>query len=589
MLYEDLIKQIMKPGRYIGREWNVSKKPFEGADIKLAICFPDLYEVGMSNLGLRILYGILNDIDGVTCERFFSPAADLEELLRREQLEIFSLESQKRLSEFDFIGFSLGYELSYTNVLNILDLGKTPLESSLRDHTYPLVIGGGPCVMNPEPMHEFFDLFFFGEAEEAIPEIVSLYREFREKYKSGQISKPELLVMFSHIEGVYVPSLYEIDYDPEGKIRRFEPKSSAVPARVRKRFVENLDTSFYPVDWLVPYIAIIHDRITLEIMRGCPNRCRFCQARTQYFPFRRKSSGNVLNLACQAYKATGYEELALAGLSVSEYPYIEELLASLLGIFKEKAVGISLPSIKPRKVVGSLSALISLVRKTGLTFAPEAATERLRRVINKNFNLEDFFDVIEQSYFSGYQHIKLYFMIGLPFEAESDLDGIVELATRISDLRKKTKRPPAQVNISVNTLIPKPHTPFQWLAMPVPQDIKAKHDYLRGRVKNKKLKLALHDPHMSILEGVFSRGDRRLSGVIKSAFKRGARFDSWQNQFNFERWLAAFADNDIDYGFYLRERLRDEILPWDCLDAGVTKSELLGELDLALSAGKGQS
>jgi radical SAM family uncharacterized protein len=599
-MLEDFLLQVQKPARYIGHEWNISRKDFDKSNIKFALCFPDLYEVGMSNLGMRIIYGILNTVEDVSCERFFACGTDMEAILRQRRLEILSLESKRGLKEFDMIGFSLGFELSYTNVLNILDLGGIPLKSSLRGHEWPLVIGGGPCVLNPEPMHEFFDLFILGEAEEVILEIVDIYRKNKDRFKSAKITKQDLLLKFSQVEGAYVPSLYEVQYYREGKIKEFRPKIEGVPARIKKRIVSDLDNSFFPINWLVPYIEAVHDRPTLEIMRGCPNKCRFCQARSQYFPLRYRGLKNILNLACSTYRLTGYEEISLGGLSVSDYAGIEELLKSLIGLFKGKMVGLSLPSIRPKTIVGDLSSLIATVRKTGLTFAPEAATEKLRNIIAKDFDMQDFLKATQQAYLCGYQRIKLYFMIGLPSEAVRDLDAIVDFALQVSELRRKigpvtyvtasnskTRKSvlnlgPAQVNISINTLIPKPHTPFQWLRMQDLDNIKYKQDYLKSKIKNKRLKLNFHNRYMSLLEGVFSRGDRRLSEVILSAFKEGARFDAWDNNFRFDLWQAVFEKTKIDPNFYVQEKSQDEILPWDFLDTGMDREYLLEEFADAL-------
>lgn len=569
-MLNDILSQIQKPGRYIGREWNIPRKDFDAAEIKFALCFPDLYEIGMSNLGIRIIYGILNNLESAACERFFSPGIDFETYLRENKIEIFSLETKRKLKDFDMIGFSLGYELCYTNVLNILDLGLIPLKSSLRDQTFPLVVGGGSCVMNPEPMHDFFDLFIIGEAEEAIVELITLYRKFKDKFRSFSIDKQEMLSIFSSIEGIYAPSLYDCRHDSEGVIVEFKPKSAQAPAKIRKRIVKDLDKSYFPSQWLVPFIQIVHDRITLEIMRGCPNKCRFCQARQQYFPLRQKSVKNILESALQAYKLTGYEELALGGLSVSDYSSIEELLKTLVCAFKEKCVGISLPSIKPKNVVGNLSSLIATIKKTSLTFAPEAATDKLRAILGKDFDTAIFFKGIKQAYLSGYQHVKLYFMIGLPFEEISDLDGIVNFSLEVSELRRKVARYPAYVNVSINTLIPKPHTPFQRLRMQDLDEIKYKQDYLKARIaKHKKIRVNFHNRSMSFLEGVLSRGDRRLSEVILRAFYSGAKFDAWEDQFNFEKWLKAFAESNIAPHFYLKERSQNEFLPWDFLDVGI--------------------
>ncbi|MDD2679540.1 MAG: TIGR03960 family B12-binding radical SAM protein [Candidatus Omnitrophica bacterium] len=579
-MYEDLLLKVNKPGQYIGQEINSSKKDFASAKIKFAISFADLYEVGMSNLGLKIIYGLLNNIPDVICERFFSPAQDMEGLLRLSKRQLLSLESRRKLSEFDLAGFSLGSELGYTNVLNLLELGEIPLKSADRDSRYPLIVGGGPCTLNPEPMHAFFDFFVIGEAEEAALEIINLYRKHKEEYKAAKLSKEELLLKFARIEGVYVPSLYEVSYDSQGKLKEFKPKFNSLPARIKKRFIKNLDAAYYPLDWLLPYIQVIHDRLTLEIMRGCPNRCRFCQARTQYFPLRQRTLENVLHLAEELYQRTGYEEISLGGLSVSDYPQVEKILQSLMNLFDTKAVSLSLPSIKARTLVGNASSIIAKVKKTGLTFAPEAGSERLRNLLAKDFNSDEFFKSLEQAYASGYQHVKLYFMIGLPGEKEEDLDAIIDFALKVSELRKKSGKPAAGVNVSINTLIPKPHTALQWFPTQDLEEIKRKQDYLREKAKkSKRLNLSFHNAAMSILEGVLSRGDRKLSTVIYAAFKGGARFDAWSNYFNFDRWLSAFSDLNIDPQFYLAQKETKDILPWDFIDTGIAKDALIAEFD----------
>ena len=580
---DDYLLQVLKPARYIGEEWNVSRKDFDQAQIKFALCFPDLYEVGMSNLGMRILYGILNQLVGVCCERFFSPAHDMEAVLRAKQMEIFSLESKRTLREFDLIGFSLGYELSYTNVLNILNLGNIPLKSALRDASYPLVIAGGPCVLNPEPLHEFFDIFVIGEAEEVILEIVDLYRKENPSFRSGKISKEEFLIMFSQIEGVYVPSLYSVTYDSEGHLQEFKPRYKEVSPKIKKRLIKNLNQSYFPLDWLVPFIQIVHDRLILEIMRGCPNRCRFCQARSLYFPFRIRDPDVISALACQLYQNTGYEEISLVGLSASDHPQIEEILKILINSFKEKKIAVSLPSIKPKEMVGNLATLISQIKKTGLTFAPEAAREKLRQVLHKDFDLVEFFRVLEQSFIAGYQHLKLYFMIGLPFEEEDDLNAIIELANQASELRRKVAKFPAQVNLSINTLIPKPHTAFQWFQMEDLENIRVKQGFLKKQNRYKRIKLSFHHPEMSFLEGVIARGDRRLSQVIEGAFIKGARFDGWENYFVFTKWQEAFFEAGIDPKVYLKQRSKDELLPWDFIDPGISKEDLFEEYNKTIA------
>lgn len=576
-MLDELLLQIFKPARYIGEEFNVAKKDFAKAKVKFALVFPDLYEVGMSNLGIRIIYDILNNLSDTVCERFFSPAQDMEDVLRNNKQEIFSLESNKVLREFDLVGFSLGHELCYTNVLNMLSLGGVPLFSAQRDLSYPLIIGGGPCVLNPEPLHEFFDLFLIGEAEDAILEIIQVYKKYKD---CGD--KQRLLYEFSKIEGVYVPSLYEVLRDDMGKIHMYKT-AEGVSSKVHKRIVENFKDSSFPVKWLVPYIQIIHDRITMEIMRGCPNRCRFCQARAQYYPLRIRDKDRIFKLCDEAYRNTGYDEISLCGLSVSDHPQIEELLKDLINCYRDKAVSISLPSIKPRDYVGELSSLISTIKKTGLTFAPEAGTDKLRKSLGKDFDIGDFWKALEQAYQNGYQHVKLYFMIGLPGEEMSDLDGIVDFANQVSELKRKVNRGPAQVNISINVLIPKPHTAFQWLEMEDLDSIQQKQEYLRSKLRNKKIKISFHNRYMSILEGVLSRGDRALSKVIYSAFLKGAKFDAWEDHFIFSKWEEAFNECGINYKDYLKERGTQDFFAWDWMDTGIPKNLLLDEFNKVIA------
>jgi radical SAM family uncharacterized protein len=428
-------------------------------------------------------------------------------------------------------------------------------------------------------MHEFFDLFVIGEAEEAIVELMDVYRPFKRRGGSDKINKQELLIALSVIEGVYVPSFYDVAYGIDGRIRELKPKISGAPLSIKKRFIKDLDQAYFPSRWITPYIQVVHDRIAVEVMRGCPNKCRFCQGRAQYFPLRFRSADRAVELACEAYNSSGYEELSLCGLSVSDYPYIEDLLKSLVSFFRGKAVSVSLPSMKPKSYTGSLSSLLATIKKTGLTFAPEAATQRLRDIINKDFDMESFLKSIEKAYLDGYQHIKLYFMIGLPYERDSDLEEIINFSSNLSNLRRKVAKSPAQINISINSLISKPHTPFQWLKTQGLETIKYKQDYLRSRLRNKRLKLNFHNRYMSLLEGVFSRGDRRLSQVVLNAFKAGARFDAWNDLFVFQKWEDAFAQAGVDYNFYLQEKPRDEILAWDFIDTGIPKSLLLEEYD----------
>lgn len=562
---EDLLLNVHRPGQYLGNEWNAYKKDPGSSAVSFALGFPDLYEIGMSNLGLRIIYGVLNNMPDVACERFFAVEADMEAALKSNNRRLSSWESNQELVRFDFLGFSLGSELNYTNVLSILELAGLPLHSSLRDCQYPLVIAGGPCSLNPEPMADFFDLFIIGEAEEAIVELLNLYRKYKNDYKAGRLTKDGLLLELSRVEGVYAPSLY------------------AAQLKVKKRVVADFDSAYFPCNWMVPYVQTVHDRITLEIMRGCPNRCRFCQARSQYYPLRLRSREKVILLANSAYAASGYEEISLAGLSVSDYPGLEKLVSDLTGAFKEQAVNLSLPSLKAKALLGNVSTLIARIKKTGLTFAPEAGTQRLRQALAKDFSEDDFFKAVEEAYRAGYQHLKLYFLIGLPGEKEEDLDGIINFAQAASEIKKKIKGGAAQINISINPLIPKPHTPFQWLKMESIAAIKEKQNYLRGHCKNKRLKFNFHSLEMGFLEGVLSRGDRKLAGVILAAYRKGARFDAWSSSFSFSRWQEAFSEQGIDAQEYLKERSTSEILPWDFIDTGIKKEDLVEEFNKSQS------
>ena len=459
-MIEDLFIDVHRPAQYLGNEWNAVKKDFTTCAVSFALGFPDLYEVGMSNLGLRIIYGVLNNLPGVACERFFALEADMEASLKNAKRRIFSWESNQELIKFDWLGFSLGSELNYTNVLSILDLAGLPLTAASRNEQYPLVIGGGPCTLNPEPMHDFFDLFIIGEAEEAIVELLDLYRKYKPDYKAARLTKEDLLIKLSQISGVYAPSLYAVDYNVDGELKGFSPKFASLPLTIKKRFVSDLDSAYFPCNWMVPYVQTVHDRITLEIMRGCPNRCRFCQARSQYYPLRIRSKEKIISLAKLAQASSGYEELSLAGLSVGDYPGIETLVSDLTNSFSQQAVNLSLPSLKARALLGNVSLLIAKIKKTGLTFAPEAGSARLRQAMAKDFSEEEFFQAIAQAYRAGYQHLKLYFLIGLPDERQEDLQGIIDFAQSASEEKRKTNGSAAQINISINPLIPKPHTPL---------------------------------------------------------------------------------------------------------------------------------
>ncbi len=579
MLDHDMLMGIRKPARYTGGEWNAAKKDFDKASVRFALCFPDMYEVGMSNLGIRIIYSVLNGIEDVSCERVFSPDIDMEKVLRAQGRPVFSIESGRNIRDFDIVGFSVAYELCYTNILNMLDLASIPFDAADRGAEFPLVIGGGPAVLNPEPIARFFDLFIIGEAEEAIVQIIDIYRRLKRNFREGVLSKNDLLFEFAKIEGVYVPSFYDAVYDEKGNLSSFSPNRQGVPDRVRKRIVPDLNFSCRPDPWVVPYIQVVHDRITVEVSRGCPNRCRFCQAKSGYYPLRYRSQDKVLETAKKYYSQTGYEEISLSGLSVSDYPDLPGLLSKLVGFFKDKGVGVSLPSVKPKDFLGCASGLIASIKKTGLTFAPEAATARLRSVIGKDFDEDEFFKMLDGVYGAGYQHVKLYFMVGLPGETEQDVEGIACFSAKVSAARKARAGSGAQVNVSVNTVIPKPHTPFQWSRMLSIEEMKEKQSFLLSKFHNKKIKVSFHGKELNFLEGVFSRGDRRLSSVIRTAHAKGCRFDGWSEHFRPEFWFESFSESGIEPVSYLRQRDTAERLPWDFIDIGVPKAFLAEEYE----------
>ncbi|MFA5499626.1 MAG: TIGR03960 family B12-binding radical SAM protein [Candidatus Omnitrophota bacterium] len=565
---DELLIQVQKPARYIGGEWNVVKKEWTDDKVKVLLAFPEVYEVGMSYLGLKILYGILNKRDDCLAERVFSPWTDFEEVLRKNNMSIFSLESRKPIREFDIIGFSLAYELNYTNTLNLLDLGNIPLRSSERDGSDPLIIAGGPACFNPEPMAEFIDAFIIGDGEEVVGQIVEAYKET--KRQRDKETKKNLLRRLAKIQGVYVPSLYEVKYNDDGTIKTFSPKEEGVPPRVKKAVVQDLDNSFYPTEQIVPYIQIVHDRIMLEIMRGCKHACKFCQAGTTYRPRRERSLGRIIELARQTYSNTGYEEISLLSLSSGDHSNIKEIIEGLNEAFKEKSVSISVPSLRIEDILAKLPVLISQVKKPGLTFAPEAGSECLRKAINKNIDIDKLMAALKESFKAGWRRVKLYFMIGLPTEKEEDLIAMTELLYKVSDSRREIDNKSAQVTASINAFVPRPHTPFQWQPMENIASLNKKRDLLRANTRSRMIELDFNSFQMGYLECVLARGDRRLSGAIYEAWRSGSRFDGWKDLFNFDLWMASFKNNNIDPDFYAaRKRPSGEILPWNFIDIGI--------------------
>ncbi|MFA4981202.1 MAG: TIGR03960 family B12-binding radical SAM protein [Candidatus Omnitrophota bacterium] len=556
MNLEELLLTVQKPGRYCGGEWNSVRKEWTDDKVKVLLAFPDLYEVGMSYLGTKILYGILNDRDDCLCERVFSPWGDFEDVLRKNNLDLFSLETRRPIKDFDIIGFSVTYELGYTNVLNMLDLGRIPLRAPERTDEDPLIIAGGPSCYNPEPIAEFIDAFVIGDGEEVISEIV-------DAYKAGE-SRKELLTRLSKIKGIYVPSFYNTEYNEDGTPKKFSIIEKDAPAKIIKRFVGNLDDAYYPVKQIVPNIQIIHDRLIIEIMRGCKHGCKFCQATVTYRPCRERSVGKILELARESYARTGYDEISLLSLSSVDHSRLPEIMARLNEEFGPRSVSISVPSLRIEDALKNLPLLISNVKKAGLTFAPEAGTPELRKSLNKGIDIEKLFHAALESYKAGWRHVKLYFMIGLPGETEKDLLSISEMIYKISDLKREVDGKSAHITASINAFVPKPHTPFQREPMDSAAILNKKIDLLRKSMRSKMVEMDFHSVKMSYLEAVFSRGDRALAAVVYEAWKSGARFDGWKDRFNFDLWMAAFEKAGVDHSFYAgRARLSDEILPWD--------------------------
>ncbi len=567
-LTKELLLSVMKPARYIGGEVGIVKKDLSRVDVKVCLCFPDIYEIGMSHLGLRILYDLINRRDDCAAERVFSPWVDMEERLKTFKIPLFSLESRTAVRDFDILGFSLQYELSYTNVLNILFLSGIPIRSSERAEDDPLVIAGGSCCINPEPMSEFIDCFCIGEGEEVILEVIEVYKQHKMSAKKDRL---ELLKSLSGIEGVYVPSLY-----------------ADSPKPVSKRYVKDLDKVLDIEHWIVPYIDIVHDRVGIEIMRGCPNSCRFCQARTSFYPLRILSAEKILETVRRLYRKTGYEEISLLSLSSSDHPQLDIIVKGLIEEFKNKGVSISLPSLRPRHLIGELSKLFSSLKKTTLTFAPEAGSERLRRVINKNIDIDELFSVARQAYQAGYRLLKLYFMIGLPTERKEDLEAIRDMCVNLSRMKKEIDGHPASLNVAISNFVPKPHTPFQWQPFVPVDEISQKQDFLRDSFRRSKgmIHLKFHGARMSYLEAVLARGDRRICEVISRAFEAGARFDAWNDMFNFSLWMDAFSASAVDPERYLIEKDHSAPLSWDFIDMGIPRENLIREACLTVGRHK---
>ncbi|MCM1545252.1 MAG: TIGR03960 family B12-binding radical SAM protein [Ruminococcus sp.] len=578
---EKILPLVQKPGRYTGGELNSVVKDKSKVDIRYAFCFPDNYEIGMSHLGIKILYSAANARDDVWCERVFAPWHDMEEEMRKRNLPLYALESGDPLTEFDLIGFTLQYELSYTNVLNMLDLAGIPVRAEDRHDLTPIIVGGGPCASNPEPLADFFDIFSLGEGEEVTDELFDLLKECK---KSGA-TKAEFLCRAAKIEGIYVPSLYDVTYNEGSTIKAVTPKDGA-PAKVKKRIISNLDTVHYPDKFIVPYIEVVHDRVVHEILRGCIRGCRFCQAGFLYRPIREKSPDVINNQCRQLCDVTGYDEISLSSLSTSDYTQLETLLDKLLTWTIPEKINIALPSLRVDNFSDELMEKLQKVRRSGLTFAPEAGTQRLRDAINKNVTEEEVLRTSRKAFAGGWTAVKLYFMLGLPTETYDDVAGIAELAQKVvNEFYRNPDKPKGKgvtVSISVASFVPKPFTPFQWEPQNVKEELIKKQQHLLDSVKTKKINVSYHKVDISFLEGVMARGDRRLGKVIEHAWRNGCKFDSWDDSFKFDVWMRTFEELGVDPLFYnARKREFDEILPWDHLDYGIRKEFLIRENEKA--------
>lgn len=577
---ERILLRVQKPARYTGGEYNEIIKDKANVDVRFAMCFPDTYEIGMSNLGLRILYGSMNEADGVWCERAFAPWGDMEEEMRKADIPLYALESGDSLKEFDFVGFSLGYEMAYTNVLNMLDLAHIPLHSDQRGEEDPIIVAGGTCVYNGEPLADFIDIFSLGEGEDVTLEMIDLYR----KGKQEGWSRAEFLQHAAQVPGLYVPSLYEVTYHEDGTVQSITPTHGA-PEHIRKRIVADLDKSFFPVKTIIPSTDIVHDRVMLEVFRGCIRGCRFCQAGYCYRPVRPKSVDLLVQQGIASCKDSGYQEMTLSSLSTSDYRPLTELCDGLLEYCDPRNININLPSLRADGFSMGIMQRLQRVRKTSITFAPEAGTQRMRDTINKNVKEEDLLQSCRTAFEGGCNAVKLYFMLGLPTETDEDVIGIARLAEKVYWTWKNyavNKSRGLRITVSTSFFVPKPFTPFQWEAQITRDEYHRRVDLLRGSIKNKSIQYNWHEMETSYIEAVLARGDRRLGKLLETVWRKGGRLDSWSEYFSFERWMEAFAETGIDPDFYaLRERPKDEILPWSMIDIGVHPEYLWREREQA--------
>ncbi|SCJ90188.1 radical SAM family uncharacterized protein [uncultured Clostridium sp.] len=578
---DDILCKVEKPARYVGGELNqVIKNPNE-VDIRFAFCFPDVYEVGMSHLGTRILYHTINERQDTYCERTFAPWPDMEKLMRENNISLYTLETKDSLDKFDILGFTLQYEMSYTNILNMLDMSGITIRASERGEDEPIVMAGGPCAYNPEPLYDIVDFFEIGEGEEMMNDVLDVYKKYKGKGK-----KKEFLREISKIRGIYVPSLYDVTYNEDGTIKEFKPKYDDIPAKVQKRVVNDFDSVSFPEEMIVPYTEIVHDRIVLETFRGCTNGCRFCQAGMIYRPVREKTTNTLLEQARKAVKATGYQEISLASLSTCDYSDIQRLITQLVAEHEDNKVGIALPSIRVDAFDVDLIKEIQKVRKTGLTFAPEAGSQRMRDIINKGLTEDRILAAAKNAFESGWSTMKLYFMVGLPYETTEDARGIGELAEKIADVYfntpKEKRNKGLKITVSTSILVPKPFTPFQWAPMERPEVVAERISAVKDAINSRSINYNYHEQETSFMEAVFARGDRRTCDALIKAFEKGAKFDGWSEFFSKKIWDEAMAEANLDPDFYVyREKTYDEILPWDFIDIGVNRKYLERENEKA--------
>ena len=580
-----ILPQVTKPGRYLGGEWNVIRKDWGKARVRIAFAFPDVYEIGMSNLALRILYGLVNSYDEFLCERVFSPWPDMEEKMKEQGIPLYSLESFHPLQDFDVVAFTLQYELSYTNILNILKLSGIPLRArdreaaALQGKEYPLILAGGPCAYNPEPLAPFLDCVLLGEGEEQFPAMLRVIQKGKEAGKT----KKEILLDLSKLRGVYIPQFYDVEYQPDGTVKQVISKEE-VPRLITKAVVQDFSSAYFPEKVIVPYMETVHDRVMLEVMRGCTRGCRFCQAGMLYRPLRERSPEVLLEQAEKAINATGYEEISLVSLSTSDYTCLNGVLEELMAKMQERGVSVSLPSLRLDSFDVNIAEQVQKVKKSGLTFAPEAGTQRLRDVINKGVTDEDLLRTVQAAFKAVWSSIKLYYMIGLPTETFEDLDGIAKQAHQVLEEAKKVGRRGAKVTVSASSFVPKAFTPLQWMPQDSMEVLRAKQEYLKKKLKDKHIKFIYHDVNASFLEAVLARGDRKMADLLEWVVEAGCKFDSWSEHFRFDIWQQGFVQTGLDPHFYAnRQYALDEILPWDHLSPGVSKEFLLQEYKKALN------